>query len=162
VLGLRSASSEAPAPHARDAAHEALVAQKVAALRARIDQGGLREGVVRIILYAGAEEGSVDTRGFRMVERLREEYFAAELPALPPAQRREFIKEQFFMLLLDEEATLAALPKLLSTDEERRSALEAAQRVLTAIGELTPARKARLRRVAEILGEKNAALKVVG
>ena len=154
VLGLRSASAEAPTLHARDAAHEALVTQKVAALRARIDQGGLREGVVRIILYAGAAEGSVDTRGFRMVERLREEYFATELAALPPAQRREFFKEQFFMLLLDEDAALAALPKLLSTDEERRNALEAAQRVLSAVGDLTPARKARLRLVAEYPGRE--------
>jgi hypothetical protein len=161
VLGLRTASAETPAPRARDAAHEALVAQKVAALRARIGEGGLREGLVRIILYAGAAEGSVDTRGFRMSERLREEYFADELPALSPAQRRELIKEQFFMLLLDEAGALAALPKLLVTDEQRRGALEAAQRVLSAVGELTPARKTRLRRVAAILGDKGVGLKVV-
>jgi hypothetical protein len=162
ALGLRSASAEAAATPVRDEAHEALVAQKVAALRARIDQGGLREGVVRIVLYAGAEEGSVDTRGFRMAERLREEHFTAELPALSPAERRELIKEQFFMLLLDEERALAALPKLLTTEEERRNALEAARRILSAVGELTEARKERLARVEEILGGKGAALKVVG
>jgi hypothetical protein len=162
TLGLRSVSAEAPAPHARDEAHEALVQQKVAALRARIDQGGLREGVIRICLYAGATEGFADTRGFRMAERVRDEQFAAELPALPPAERRDLFKEQFFMLLLDEEGALAALPKLLPTEEERRSALEAARRILSAAGELTPARKARLKRVAEILGEKGAALKVAG
>ena len=162
ALGLRSASAEAPATQARDEVHEALVQQKVAALRARIDQGGLREGVIRIVLYAGAAEGSVDTRGYRMAERLREEHFAAELPALPPAERREFIKEQFFMLLLDEAGALAALPKLLATEEDRRRALEAARSVLSAIGELTQSRKERLARVEEILGGKGAPLKVVG
>ncbi len=162
ALGLRSASTDAPATRSRDEAHEALVAQKVAALRARIDQGGLREGVIRIVLYAGAEEGFADTRGFRMAERVRDEQFAAELPALPPAERRELFKEQFFMLLLDEEGALAALPKLLPSEEERRSALEAARRVLSAVGELTPARKARLKRVTEILGGKGVVLKVAG
>jgi hypothetical protein len=162
ALGLRSASAEAPATRVRDEAHEVLVAQKVAGLRARIDQGGLREGVVRIALYAGAEEGSVDTRGFRMAERLREEYFADELPGLAPAERREFVKEQCFMLLLDEEGALAALPKLLPSEEVRRSALAAARRVLSAVGKLTPARKAGLNRVMEILGGNRAALRVAG
>jgi hypothetical protein len=162
ALGLRSADAQAPAVRARDEAHEALVAQKVEALRARIDQGGLREGVARIVVYVGGAEGSVDTRGFRMAERVRQEHFAAELPELPPTERREFIKEQFFMLLLDEARALAALPKLLATEEERRKVLEAVRRVLSAVGELTPARQERLARVEEILGGKGAALKVVG
>jgi hypothetical protein len=54
------------------------------------------------------------------------------------------------------------LPKLLPSEEERRSALEAARRVLSAVGELTPARKSRLKRVTEILGGKGVALKVAG
>jgi hypothetical protein len=162
ALGLRTAAAEAPAAPARDQAHEALVAQKVAALRARVGQGGLREGIIRIVLYAGAEERFFDTRSFRLAERLREEYFAEALPALPPAERRELLKEQFFMLLLDEEGALATLPRLLATEEERRNALEAARRILAAVGEPTPARKTRLEQVAKILGGKGPTLKAVG
>jgi hypothetical protein len=87
-----------------------------------------------------------------MMQRVREEYerdLAAE--RLSASARRELFKEQYLMLLLDEERALAALPKLVPQPAEREAALEMVRRVLTAKGELTPARKVRLARVEAIL-----------
>ena len=140
------------APRGRDDVYEGLIGQKVAALRARLAEGGLREAAVRMLLYAGADTIAVDSRGFRMMQRVREdydEYFRGE--RLPAAARRELFKDQYFMLLLDEERALAALPKLVPQPAEREAALELVRRVLTAKGEMSAARKQRLARLEGIL-----------
>jgi hypothetical protein len=138
---------------ARDDAYETLVGQKITALRSRFAQGGIREAVVRILFYAGSDEAMVDTRGFKMLERVRDEYGELLGERLPAAERRELFKNQCFMLLLDEAEALASLPKLLPTQPERDAAMDAVRRVLSAKGELSPARKDRLARVESILME---------
>ena len=149
ALGLRSAAGNGMAAHVRDDIFEALLTEKIAALRTRIDQGGLREAAARILLYAGSDEPRVDVRGFRMAEQLRDKYLAGE--RLPGPQRRELFKEQFFLLLLDEPGALAALPRMLRTDEERAVALDMVRQTLKAKGELSEERRARLARVETIL-----------
>ena len=63
------------------------------------------------------------------------------------------VREQFFMLLLDREAALAAIPKLLPDDvNQRRAAFAAIREVLSASAEITGERASRLQRVAELFG----------
>jgi pimeloyl-ACP methyl ester carboxylesterase len=150
LLGLADAT--APSARARDEVYEGLIGQKVAALRSRLAEGGLREAAVRMLLFAGADTIAVDSRGFRMMQRVREEYdryFPSE--RLSGSTRRQLFKDQYFMLLLDEERALAALPKLVPQPADREVALEMVRRVLTAQGELTPGRKERLARIEAIL-----------
>jgi hypothetical protein len=154
LVGLRGGSALAPSAPGVDEAHEALVAQKIAALRSRMAEGGLREAAVRIVLYAGADEGNVDVRGYRMAESIRDEHRPGD--PLPAPRRRELVREQYLMLLIDEMQALEALPKLLPTEKDCREALEIAVRILTARGELTPARKERLARVETILANPAA------
>ena len=153
AVGLRAGTGAASVPP-RDEVFEALVAQKVAALHTRIDQGGLREAVVRMLLYAGGDEPRADVRGFRMAEQVRDRHLAGE--PLPGPQRRELFKEQFFLLLLDEAEALAALPRMLRSDRERAAALEMVRQVLSAKGEPSAERRARLARVEGILNQSPA------
>src|SRR5947199_51665 len=154
AVGLSAAAGDGVAVPPRDETFEALLAQKIAALRMRMDQGGLREAAVRILLYAGSDEPRVDVRGFRMAEQVRDKYLAGE--RLPGPQRRELFREQFFLLLLDEAGALAALPRMLRSDGERATALEMVRQVLSAKGELSEERRARLARVERILDESPA------
>jgi hypothetical protein len=149
AVGLRGADGGRPAPRARDEAFEALVTHKIAALRARMGEGGLREATARILLYTGSDEPRVDVRGFRMAERLRDQHFGGE--RLPGTRRRELFREQFFLLLLDEAGALAALPRMLPSGKDRAAALDMARQTLSARGELTEERRARLARVEAIL-----------
>jgi len=149
AIGLRAAPGDGAAVRPRDETFEALVTQKIAALRMRMDQGGLREAAVRILLYAGSDEPRVDVRGYRMAEQVRDKYLAGE--RLTGPQRRELFKEQFFLLLLDEAGALAALPRMLRSDQERAAALEMVRQALSAKGELSEERRARLARVETIL-----------
>jgi len=149
MVGVDPHTANGAGPRARDEAFEALVAQKIAALRSRIDQGGLREATVRILLYVGGDDPRVDTRGFRMAERVRDKYLAGERLSGP--ERRQLVREQFFLLLLDEEGALAALPRMLRSDDDRKAALDMVRQVLSARSEMNEERRTRLGRVETIL-----------
>jgi Protein of unknown function (DUF3141) len=155
AVGLRGAAGDGAAAHPRDEVFEALVAQKAAALRARMDEGGLREATVRILLYTGSDEPRVDIRGFRMAERMRDQHLAGD--RVPGPRRRELVREQFFLLLLDEAGALAALPRMLPSTKERAAALEMAREILSAKGDLNDERRARLARVEALLNGSPAA-----
>jgi hypothetical protein len=148
IVGLRSPTATGAATRPRDEVFDRLIAQKITALRASVEHGGFREGVARMLLYAGADDGGVDVRGFRMAERLRDERVFGKPLSAP--DRRRLIKEQQAMLVLDEARALAALPKLLATDQRGR-AVEAVTRILSAKGTPSPERRARLARLASIL-----------
>jgi hypothetical protein len=154
AVGLRGTASDRAVLRPRDEVFEALVAQKIAALRTRMAEGGLREATVRILLYTGADEPRVDVRGFRMAERVRDQHLAGERLSGP--RRRELVREQFFLLLLDEAAALAALPRMLPAAKDRTAALEMVREVLSARGDLNEERRARLARVEAILNASPA------
>jgi hypothetical protein len=91
---------------AKNPLHRALAERRIAELKARIPSGGLREAVMRAVLYVGAGRGSVDERGFEMVRRIRRAH-----GDLPLAEFKTLLRDQFFMLLIDEKAALAAIPR---------------------------------------------------
>jgi len=62
------------------------------------------------------------------------------------------VKRQAFVLALDEERAIAALPKLAPELQLRRRGYEAARKAIGARGELTPRQVERLRRAATLLG----------
>ena len=61
------------------------------------------------------------------------------------------VREQFFMLLLDQETSLAAIPKMLPPNAQaRRNGLAAIRDVLSASAEISGETAKRLRRVTEL------------
>lgn len=152
ALGVDRSSSRRPRKAPRSLLHQALVERRIREIRARMSTGGVREAMARALVYVGMARASVDERGFEAVKRLR--------AAVPPAERRslaefkEMIREQFFMLLVDEEAALEAIPALLPGDPGvRREALSMLQGIFQARGEaLTGESARRAERVAALFG----------
>lgn len=131
--------------------HQAFVEAKKAELRSRMGEGGLPEALVRSLIYVGRAFGGMDERIFEAIRRCRTEHSQSGAVPLDVFKRR--VREQHFMLLLDEEAALAAVPDLLPDDEEqRRSAFDILGTVVAASGELNKDARARLVRVAELFG----------
>ena len=152
LVGLEAPGAEVRPPHVRDEAFEALVAKKTEDILARVDQGGLREALFRVLIYVGRGEGAFDERAFQTLRRLRDEHPALE--HLPLNQVRANFREQVFLMLLDEVAALAALPTLVPEAQDRKEVVAAAERVLSASGPLDAAQRRRLRHVESILAGK--------
>jgi hypothetical protein len=130
--------------------HRELVEERIADLRSRIASGHVREGAIRVLLYAGMPRGSVDERGFEAIRRMRAIQDGMERPTL--AEFKTMVREQYFMLLIDPESAFAALPELLPDPSLRRKTLAAVRGVLSAAGEISGGVADRLDRVARVLG----------
>jgi pimeloyl-ACP methyl ester carboxylesterase len=136
--------------------HKELLAKRIAELKSQIDKGGLLECTIRALIYAGSPRGKVDERG---VQTLRQIRLANESHRLTLAQFKAMAREQFFLMLLEPEAALAAIPRLLPPNsEERQQALAAIQHVLSASGDISGEVAERLKRVTALFETSAAAL----
>ncbi|SCB51492.1 Protein of unknown function [Bradyrhizobium shewense] len=132
------------------AEHQAMLAKRIAELKSQIEEGGLREAAIRALLYVGSARGMVDERSIEALRRVRRDHAG---PRMTLAEFKMLVREQFFMLLLDRGASLAAIPKLLPDDmNQRRAAFVAMREVLSASEDLTGERANRLKQVAELFG----------
>jgi hypothetical protein len=128
--------------------HDEFLRKRIGELKSRIPVGGLREAVVRALLYAGMTRAAIDERGFEAVRRIRQAHGDLPLPAF-----KALVREQFNMLLLDPEAAVAALPSMLPPDAEtRREAFGLIRQVLGARGEMSAEDRKRLSEVARLFG----------
>ena len=117
---------------------------------AGIEQGTLLDAWARLLIYVRPEGVAVDERPFNMVRRMIEELKPENVPSL--AALKAAVKRQAFILALDEERAIAALPKLAPEMRHRRQGFDVARMVMKTRGELTPHQEERFRRVAGILG----------
>lgn len=130
--------------------HRAMLEKRIAELRARVGEGSLREAAIRSLLYVGSARGMVDERSLGALREVRRDYGG---PRLTLPEFKTIVREQFFILLLDTEAALAAIPKLLPDNAAQRLAAFAAVRsVLSASGEIAGERAVRLQRIAGLFG----------
>jgi len=128
--------------------HHELLARKVADLTSRIGRGGIREAVIRGLLFSGMGRTAIDERGFESVRRIRE-----SVSDVPLSTFKATLREQFHMLLLDTEGALAAIPSMLPDDPEtRKTGFGLIVQVLSATGEFSAEDRNRLQRVAELFG----------
>lgn len=132
------------------AEHRAMLEKRIVELKSGIGDGGLPEAAIRALLYIGSARGMVDERSIEALRQVRRDHSGQRL-TLPGFKM--LVREQFFMLLLDPEGALAAIPKLLPEDaNQRRSAFAAMREVLSASGDITGERADRLQRVAALFG----------
>jgi hypothetical protein len=130
--------------------YSARLAARIAELKSRVGDGGLRECVIRGLLYVGMSRGVVDERSLEALRRARANDKESRLSL---AQFKAMVREQFFMLLLVPEASLAAIPKLLPPGEdERRAGLASIRGVLSASAEISGEAATRLDRVTRLFG----------
>jgi pimeloyl-ACP methyl ester carboxylesterase len=141
--------SDGPVRHrpGRDAFNKAFVEREVERLKRRMAKGGLGEALIRAMIYVGRLEGA-DERAFAVIRQIRAEHG----DRMRLEQFKSILREQFFMLLIDEERALATIPELARRDAARiDEGLGMLRRVLTARGPVDGERAERLRRVEAIL-----------
>ena len=151
ALGVDTASSQPPRKAEKSLMHGALVEARIAELRREMTSGGLREALVRALLYVGTARNAVDERGFEAIRRMRKA--RQDHRQMTLAEFKALIRAQHYMLKIDEEAALAAIPGLLPDSmDERRAGFATLREVLGASGALGDAATERLGRVAALFG----------
>ncbi|WP_083567582.1 DUF3141 domain-containing protein [Hyphomicrobium sp. CS1GBMeth3] len=112
LVGLKADAEEPHQPHPMTAAHAALVRQHIAEIKRRVSEGGPREAALRALIYVRLPEGVIDERGFNLLRALRRE--AGKGYTLEEFKR--VLREQFLLVLLDEQRAVAAIPGMLAKD----------------------------------------------
>ena len=146
LVGLR-ASDEPPRRHpGLEPEQIAFVQQRIAELKARLAEGGLREATIRGLVYIGLAGPGVDERAFEVLRQMR-----AEQGGLTLEEFKQVLREQFFSLLLDRDGALAAIPKMLPADATvRAEALGKIRQVVSAVGEVSGERAERLAQIEKL------------
>jgi uncharacterized protein DUF3141 len=148
AVGIDPADTRPLRRAAKNPLHVELVQKRIAELKSRIPVGGVREAVVRGLLYAAMPRASVDERAFETVRRIRQAH-----GDIPLSEFKTLVREQFFMLLLDRGAAIAAIPSMLPTDAEARSkAFGLIKEVMAARGPMSADDEKRLHEVGRLFG----------
>lgn len=151
ALGVDGEGERRPRKAVKSLLHARLIEHRIAEVRAGMTQGGLREALIRALLHVGLARGRADERGFEAIRRIRQEYAGAGQLSL--ADFKAMVREQFFMLLVDEKAALAAIPGMLPEDAgERAASMDILVGVLEASGSLEEGASRRLDEIAALFG----------
>jgi len=154
AVGIDPNSSQPLRRAAKSPLHRELVQARKEEIKSEIEKGGLQECVIRGLLYVGLARGRVDERA---VEALRSVRLMDNRPRSSIAEFKTMARMQFFMLLIEQEATLAAIPKLLPGDrEERQKGLTVIRKILSASGEIAGEAAERLTRIEHLFDLDNA------
>ena len=131
LVGLRASDEPPRRRPGLEPERIAFIQQRIAELKARLAEGGLREAAIRGLVYIGMAGPGVDERAFEALRQMR-----AAHGGLTLAEFKQVLREQFFALMLDRDGALAAIPKMLPADTAARAeALGKIRRVVSAVGE---------------------------
>ena len=149
AVGIDPNKNPSPRPEMSDE-HRKRLDARIAELKSKIASGGIRECGIRALLYVGMARGMVDERGLEALRRMRRRDAASRMSI---SDFKMMVREQFFMLLLDQQASLAAIPGMLPQDvKPRREAFAAIRDVLSAGGAISGETTKRLERIAQLFG----------
>jgi Protein of unknown function (DUF3141) len=152
AAGVDPAATRPLRKAAKSPLHRELLQARIAELKSHVPVGGVSEAVIRGMLYVGMARAAVDERGFEAVRRIRRAH-----GDIPLSVFKALVREQFNMLLIDQDAALAAIPSMLPPDAEtRREAFGLIRQALGAIGEFSAEDKKRLDAVARLFGVDEA------
>jgi hypothetical protein len=155
--GMNARETTAPRQHPGvSPEHHAFVAAEMERLRDDIPKGGLIEAGIRATFYVGSPRGSIDERGFNLLQHLSRHYLGVS--DLSSAELRPIIRNQANLMRLAPQDAIAALPQLLSRSEARGIKLltDAIEPLLTTSGPLDDVALERLREMQAVF---NAALR---
>jgi len=148
ALGIDPAAPQSACKATVNPLHQQLIDKRIAELKAGIPAGGVREAIIRGLLYAGMSRGAIDERGFEMARRLREAHGEMTL-----SDFKATVRDQFYMLVIDQDAALKAIPAMLPEDREiRQQAFDLIKQVLAARGSLSADDEGRLAEIARLFG----------
>ncbi len=151
LVGLKS-GSEKRGPSAMPPAHAALVNQRILEIKRRAADGGPSEAALRCLIYAKMPDKVIDERGFNLLRAMREE--AGNGYSLKKFKR--VFRDQFLLLLLDEQSAMNAVPTMLRKDpDDARRMHGALHRMIDAVAPRSESAKTRWAEVEHLFDDLN-------
>jgi pimeloyl-ACP methyl ester carboxylesterase len=148
MLGLRASDTPPRRRPGLEPERIAFIQQRIAELKASVATGGAREAAIRALVYIGMAGPGVDERAFNELRLMR-----ATHGGLTLQEFKQILREQFFILLLDCDGALAAIPSMLQTaPAESERLLDIVRRTVDATDSMKEERLARLARVEQLFG----------
>ena len=146
LLGINKDSVVRPVP---GTSPEKLAARQAQtdAYAAMLEIGGFDEALTRAVLYVGAADRALDQRCALALNVARQ-----QLMRLSLAEFKTLVRDQFFVLQLEPERAIEALPSLVPELDARKKLLKQARAIASAGDPLTVAERDRLARLAQALG----------
>ncbi|KRB62178.1 hypothetical protein ASE04_20120 [Rhizobium sp. Root708] len=146
AVGIDPSDATSQRRASKTALHRQVLKTRIGELKAQIGVGGLREALARSLLYVAMASGTADERGFAAIRRMRKA--RDDMPSMTLAEFKGLIRDQFLMLVIDEEAAVGAIRQLLPADENaRREGLASLKEVLNARGPLSEEAERRWQRI---------------
>ena len=122
------------------------IRERIAELKDRLGEGGVVEAFVRSLVYIRMVGQGVDERNFRALRRFRARYDKITLK-----EYKDLVRKQFFALLLDQNAAMAAIPSMLPDDRDKRAeVLDVIRELVPAAGKITDEQARRLEEVERL------------
>jgi hypothetical protein len=150
LVGLKASDEGLRSGPGKDVAHAAAVDRRISELKAGISNGGPQEAALRALIYVRMPERSIDERSFNLLRRMREEAGRG----LSLAEFKSMLRDQFFMLLLDERRALDAIPAMLAKDPDLADRMKVAlRRVIQVVGDGSDQSKARMEEIERMFAK---------
>ncbi len=148
LLGINDDSTVRPSP---STSPDKIAEQHVRteAYAAKLTTGGFNEALTRAVLYVTASEQMFDQRCALALNVARKELMHLSLAAF-----KLMVRDQFFVLQLEPERALAALPSLVPEADARKKLLKELQTIAGASGPLKAGELDRFARLSVVLGER--------
>ena len=150
LAGLR-ASDAPPRRHPGiEPDHLQFIQERMQELKAKISQGDAMTAAIRSLIYISMGHDGVDERAFNALRSIRQEHAEISLESF-----KHMLREQFFCLLIDEEAALNAIPAMLPAKTAERNKLMAQiEKVIAAVGKPEGERAKRLAKIKAFFANK--------
>ena len=145
MLGITAATEVRPAP---GASPETLAVLQALAehYEAKLTTGGFDDALTRALLYVFAADRALDQRCALALNARRQQLMRYSL-----SEVKTRVRDQFFVLQLERERAVDALPVMVSAPEERRELLRQLREILAAAGPSSAAERERLARLSAVL-----------
>jgi len=155
AVGMRTVRPYAKPALERDVELETERNRRLLKLMIQMDNGGLAEAMIRGLLYVSRADHAVDEREYTMLQRMRTE--SNIFPNMNHDEYKALARQQYMMLLLDEDRAVRAISNLLdNADGREKEALELIRRIVEASGQPTSEEEKRLARLAELFTPAHA------
>lgn len=150
MVGLKTVRPYAKPSAARDVELESERHKRLLKLMTQIEEGGLAEATVRGLLYVSRADRAVDEREYNLLSYMRER--SAIFKNMSNDTFRMLVRQQYMMLLLDEDRALHAIPNLLDRGERgmEKDAFDMIYRVIEASGDPSKEELRRLERLSKL------------